>query len=57
METNTQQADIICIYCTAPLYMVPDREGHVDGYVDEEGRERCPDSGWHRPVLTVEAIA
>lgn len=50
METNTQ-AEITCIYCTAPLHM----EGGE--LVDDEGFPTCPDSGRHRPVIVVEAIA
>ena len=52
METNTEQADIICIYCTAPLYV--DDGGDL---VDDDGFLTCPDSAQHRPVLAVEAIA
>ena len=52
METNTEKADIICIYCTAPLHL--DDDGLL---ADDEGFLTCPDSAQHRPVLTVEAIA
>ena len=54
METNTEQAQVRCIYCdeelTHPVQLAGDRWESVSGPF-------CPDGGRHRPVIVVEAIA
>ena len=52
METNTEQAQVRCIYCDDPLTV--DDDGTLR---DSEGFDRCPDGGGHRPVLIMEALA
>ena len=45
-------ASLSCVYCDYPLALAP----VVEEWVDPEGRDRCPDGGFHKPVLTVADI-
>ena len=53
METN-KQGIIRCVYCDALLKEDPE---FLLRWRDPNGFGACPDGGWHKPVLTVEAIA